>query len=122
MLTTETSTERRTLRAVRVIFRCRACKTTTQRQVLRSTRSQLPRTVGGVYYPGRSSEPTYHGGDGRQISLLVVCACGRQVWGRPVEGRYSAAHKCGARCLSATGTSCECQCGGQNHGAGHSEA
>jgi hypothetical protein len=27
-------------------------------------------------------------------------------------------HKCDARCMSAKGRSCECSCGGKNHGAG----
>lgn len=27
-------------------------------------------------------------------------------------------HKCGARCLNATGFLCECACGGKHHGAG----
>jgi len=27
-------------------------------------------------------------------------------------------HKCDARCMNAKGTSCECSCGGANHGAG----
>ena len=27
-------------------------------------------------------------------------------------------HKCDARCLNARGRSCECSCGGKNHGAG----
>jgi hypothetical protein len=27
-------------------------------------------------------------------------------------------HKCGPRCLNATGHDCECSCGGKNHGAG----
>lgn len=27
-------------------------------------------------------------------------------------------HKCDARCTSAKGHSCECSCGGKNHGAG----
>jgi hypothetical protein len=25
-------------------------------------------------------------------------------------------HKCGARCMNATGFQCECSCGGKNHG------
>ena len=37
----------------------------------------------------------------------------------PVQGSFSEAHKCGARCLNATGPSCECQCGGERHGSGH---
>jgi hypothetical protein len=28
-------------------------------------------------------------------------------------------HKCGPRCLNATGFQCECQCNGKNHGAGN---
>jgi len=28
-------------------------------------------------------------------------------------------HKCGPRCLNATGFLCECSCGGKNHGAGN---
>lgn len=27
-------------------------------------------------------------------------------------------HKCDTRCLNATGRTCECSCGGKNHGAG----
>lgn len=27
-------------------------------------------------------------------------------------------HKCDARCTSAKGFKCECECGGKNHGAG----
>lgn len=26
-------------------------------------------------------------------------------------------HECGSRCMGATGTNCECQCEGKNHGA-----
>lgn len=39
---------------------------------------------------------------------------------RQVEGRFSEAHKCDARCMNATGPNCECSCGGQNHGRAHS--
>lgn len=28
-------------------------------------------------------------------------------------------HKCGAKCQNATGPSCECECGGKNHGGNH---
>ncbi len=38
--------------------------------------------------------------------------------------RNPSKHKCGPRCLNATGFLCECECGGKNHGAGnfHCEA
>lgn len=34
-----------------------------------------------------------------------------------VNGRVGS-HKCDARCTNATGSNCECQCGGKHHGAG----
>lgn len=33
--------------------------------------------------------------------------------------RNPSKHKCGPRCLNATGFLCECECGGKNHGAGN---
>ena len=32
--------------------------------------------------------------------------------------RNPSLHKCGPRCLNATGFQCECSCGGKNHGKG----
>jgi hypothetical protein len=34
-------------------------------------------------------------------------------------GYYSDKVKCGARCVNAIGPSCDCSCGGHNHGIGH---
>lgn len=36
-----------------------------------------------------------------------------------VIGSYAETVKCGARCLNAVGPSCDCSCGGKNHGVGH---
>jgi len=36
-----------------------------------------------------------------------------------VNGHYSEKRVCNARCLTATGGDCECQCSGKNHGANH---
>jgi hypothetical protein len=57
----------------------------------------------------------------------VFCSCnpaagrgrGSRVALRLVKGSYSESHVCDARCLNAVGPSCECSCGGANHGAGH---
>lgn len=46
-----------------------------------------------------------------------VCSCGKEVHLRPVAGRVSPDHKCGAKCLNSKGHVCECSCGGANHGA-----
>lgn len=37
---------------------------------------------------------------------------------RRIEGFYVADKKCDGRCMGATGHSCECSCGGANHGIG----
>lgn len=36
---------------------------------------------------------------------------------RQIEGRHNPAIVCDGRCMGATGHSCECSCGGANHGA-----
>lgn len=36
-----------------------------------------------------------------------------------VEGKYSAAHVCSAKCMGAKSGACECECGGANHGVNH---
>lgn len=38
-----------------------------------------------------------------------------------VRGRVTDT-KCGARCTSAMGPNCDCECGGKNHGADHMRA
>jgi hypothetical protein len=37
----------------------------------------------------------------------------------PIWGETVADIKCGASCRNATGPSCDCSCGGHNHGMGH---
>lgn len=51
---------------------------------------------------------------------LIRCECGGRV-GKllPLKAKISTKHVCGAKCLASTGHSCECSCGGKNHGAGH---
>lgn len=49
------------------------------------------------------------------------CPCGsdrgREI--KPVQGRRKESVKCGAKCLGAIGPSCDCSCGGENHGRWH---
>lgn len=52
--------------------------------------------------------------------ICVACrGCGLHRGASPVRGTVSTKHVCGAKCLASTGPSCECSCGGKNHGAGH---
>lgn len=55
-----------------------------------------------------------------EAAAVAACrGCGRRLRNfEPVAGIYSAGRKCDARCTSARGPRCECQCEGRNHGAG----
>lgn len=44
--------------------------------------------------------------------------CGREVTLRAVVGRFKPDHKCDARCRNSKGFTCDCSCGGANHGCG----
>lgn len=48
------------------------------------------------------------------------CGKARRAFG--VFGKFSSKHKCGAKCLASKGPTCECSCGGKNHGASYSAA
>lgn len=53
---------------------------------------------------------------------LLCRGCGAERRALPVAGKLSPAHVCNAKCIEGKGFTCECSCGGANHGAGHSSA
>jgi hypothetical protein len=56
--------------------------------------------------------------------VLMTCDCLPSMYFtcKRIEGVYSDSVKCNAKCMNATGPSCECQCAGEHHGAGHASA
>ncbi len=57
---------------------------------------------------------------GQWGGIVIKCkGCGAELAAKPVKGKFSAKHVCSEKCLSSTGFSCECSCGGKNHGASH---
>ena len=52
-------------------------------------------------------------------SWIYCIAHRREIIFRTVKGTLNEAHTCDARCLCAVGGSCECSCGGANHGAAY---
>jgi len=62
--------------------------------------------------------------EGRLFAYGICPNCGR----RHASARriyFSASpseHVCNAKCMGATGSNCECSCGGKNHGAGFAES
>ena len=58
-----------------------------------------------------------------QTLLLTPCVCGLPLLvegGNSIYGRYESKAVCNGKCMGAIGHTCECQCGGANHGADHS--
>jgi len=70
-----------------------------------------------------------------RTSTLITCAseldtlgdrriecrgCGGKLWARSVLGVVSEHVLCGAKCLASKGPTCDCSCGGENHGASYS--
>ena len=52
--------------------------------------------------------------------LIYTCqGCGAAKIAKPVLGKFVAGKTCNALCLASAGHSCECSCGGKNHGASH---
>lgn len=47
---------------------------------------------------------------------IACCDSGRQMDAKPLKGFFCAEVKCGALCTGAKGHTCDCSCGGKNHG------
>jgi hypothetical protein len=55
----------------------------------------------------------------RAGSLVLDCRlCGRPCYAHLVRGKYNPTVECNGKCMGAHGTTCECSCGGKNHGKG----
>jgi|GEM_PF-4185973 len=107
MNTTNQTTEPRTHRYIVKCFKCHAVTSgTSTGQECNRLEQDIKRT-GDVF----TSDRGHH--------VMRCKACGTAVHANRVRGVYSPEHVCSDRCLSATGLSCECSCGGKNHGAGH---
>jgi len=53
-------------------------------------------------------------------NICVACrGCGRNRSAELIRGKVSHKHVCGAKCLASKGPTCECSCGGKNHGASY---
>lgn len=57
----------------------------------------------------------------RTLNEKHECVNGHRTYLRwdSLNGKYSAKHECGSRCMASTGPSCSCTCGGANHGTAH---
>ncbi len=108
------------IKFARALGRCRACKAGVSAPVIKVM------TERGEHRPGvpiiktefvwatrRAARPV------RFSSASVECACGAAVSVSVVKGRVNADAACNAKCEASTGPTCECACGGENHGSAH---
>ena len=101
------------MNTTRYIAKCRTCKCHTSslcsgQDMHRAKDDPRREGPGGVYHHARTG------------GIVLDCkSCGKPMWAHPVQGKISEKHVCGARCMASTGPSCECSCGGKNHGASH---
>lgn len=66
---------------------------------------------------GNKSYPSYR--PAKYFSYLHCPKCKSIAFSKEIKGKFSPDHKCSARCTSALGADCECQCAGENHGIDH---
>lgn len=90
------------------IHRCKVCNTV--------TRVEYRREMHSIGY-GRKEAVYYRESDGRRNVQAVSC-CGRETGWNFLKAFMNPSVKCDARCTHAKGFSCECSCGGENHGKG----
>jgi hypothetical protein len=97
--------------------KCRYCGAATSVLVTREGNFFFGGSVGWstAYTNETSKYPCVNG------ELHLNCRnCTSQIRAHRVRGVFRADKKCDTRCLGAKGHSCECSCGGKNHGASHS--
>lgn len=109
--------ERTFTRQVRFIGRCTDCAQHVSTLVTRTTTSTTTWRLGRMRTDRRSVDRLP---DGSTFHSLV-CSCGGRACSQEVIGRKTKT-ACSAKCQAATGHTCECACGGLNHGAAHTEA
>lgn len=68
-----------------------------------------------------SDSSTFFSQDGDFVQTMLstgigTCSCGRNVRVNRVFGVVVEKVKCGARCMGSKSHTCDCSCGGKNHG------
>lgn len=105
--------------------RCKTCK-----RVVRLSTTQERRLVAVRHQDGLVAEAACrwpapvpgakHWHDGTWTVPCPTAGCPWVITLKRVDGHVSPAVTCGSKCTGAVGPSCDCSCGGANHGAAHS--
>lgn len=109
----------------RIIARCsvKTCRRTVSALVEKDVEYTVSQDPAGIYRESRTVAVRVLEGPfevSPWYGATPAVACHGSWIVKPVEGRYNPERKCDARCMGAVGPSCECSCGGKNHGMYHS--
>lgn len=103
-----------------LVGRCKACKR--GKCILRAVRAFATIQVPGEANERRAwvalTETALLHESFDATGYIAMCSCGSRVRVRTVKGIVTN-HVCNAKCMGSTGPSCECACGGANHGRAH---
>lgn len=101
---------------IRVVGRCKACKTGIAHTGAVSYRPTKTNPNGARYYGDVECA-----GNGTDYAAHVTCECGARVRLELVYRKHGGSHSapCNATCTDAKGASCDCSCQGLNHGSGN---
>ena len=101
------------MNTTRYIAKCKACNCVTSTLATNAERGYGFVDMGAMFYDEK-------GESGVIGNLVIRCRkCSKARRANMVKGKFSAKHECNAKCLASTGPTCECSCGGRNHGASH---
>ena len=106
-----------------VLYNCKKCKVGkrveyafgSQRNGFYRVDASNKPIMSGIYIQAcGGGKPTVYGGD---IEMGVCPSCHKMMDYGVLNAHVVPEHKCDARCMASRGPSCECSCGGANHGA-----
>jgi hypothetical protein len=103
------------MKTTRYIAKCKTCSTHTSALVSADDFRAAQMFEG---FPKTQPEPAGRFRFVNGFSCVLCRGCSKPRIAKPVAGKISVKHVCGAKCLNSTGHVCECSCGGKNHGAG----
>jgi hypothetical protein len=113
------------------IGKCRQCKRTVRVGITQMKQLFDHPVKGPVFlYDYATTRPCVQHKDPRGLRWSTTCPTEdccfprsqmpSQIDLKRIDGVVNEKTKCDPRCTGATGHTCECQCGGENHGADHS--
>ena len=102
------------MKSTRYITKCKGCGIPTSELVTAETYRAAQLADGSKVFQHPAGRFRYVNG----FACVSCRGCEKWLTAKRVQGKFSAVHKCDAKCMNSRGHVCECSCGGQNHGAG----